>query len=190
MSSVADTATTPDESEDGGRLQAIQEALEIALRYVDRADEIALGSIRRLEFQRYAHTIGDVNSLYFDTETARRAGYDAMLVPPLYLTSLMGATAGPTETDLRADGLSEVASFMVPVPGLRIVGAGQQVSFERPVVEGTDVFLRRRVVEAALRKGKSGPLLIFVVERLYVDEQGRTLVSCRETFIGRPTISS
>jgi acyl dehydratase len=190
MSSVADGALSKNESEDGGRDKVIQEALEVALRYVDCVDEIALGPMRRREFQRYAHTIGDPNPLYFDADAARRAGYGGLLVPPLYLTSLMGATAGPAETDLRADGLSEGDSFMVPVRGLRIVGAGQQVIFERPVLEGTDVHLRRRVVEATRRMGKSGPLLIFVVERLYVDDKEHTLVSCRETFIGRPNLSS
>jgi acyl dehydratase len=158
---------------------------EEAKRHVGYCDEIVIGAMHRREFQRFALAVGDTNPLYFDEAAARAAGYDRLVVPPLFLTSVMGWGAGPGETELREDGLAESDSFLIPVRGMRAMGGGQQVEWHAPVLEGVQVTLRRELADVRWRQGRSGPMVLFTVVRRYLDEHGSLLVTCRETFIGR-----
>lgn len=158
---------------------------ERARRFIGYRDQLDLGEISRKDFQRFALTVGDFNPLYFDEDEARAAGYQRLVVPPLYLTSVMGWGAGPAAGELREDGLAESDSFLIPIPGLRLMGGGQKIEFAGPVLEGTRVTLHRRLEDVTLRLGRSGPLVLFTVRRDYVDASGTLLASCLETFIGR-----
>lgn len=158
---------------------------EQAKRCLGMRDEIAIGPIHRREFQRFAMTVGDRNPLYFDEAAARAAGHAALVVPPLFLSAVMGWGAGPAESELREDGLAESDSFLVPMPGLRVMGGGQQLEWHAPVLEGMHVTLQREVEDVQWREGRSGAMVLMTIVRRYVDEGGRLLVSCRETFIIR-----
>lgn len=161
------------------------ELYEAMKRHVGHQDEIAIGAIHRREFQRFAVAAGDRNPLYFDEAAARAAGYAGLVVPPLFLSAVMGWGAGPEEVALREDGLAESDAFLIPMRGLRVMGGGQEVEWHAPVLEGVQVTLRRELEEVRWREGRSGPLVLLVVVRRYVDAQGALLVSCRETFMVR-----
>jgi acyl dehydratase len=153
--------------------------------HIGYSDEIALGAIHRREFQRFAVAVGDFNPIYFDEDAARASGHAGLVVPPMFLSAVMGWGAGPAEGALREDGLAESDSFLIPVPGLRLMGGGQEIEWHSPLLEGVQVTLLRTLENVRLRDGRTGPMVLLIVRRRYVDAGGRLLASCRETFIGR-----
>lgn len=158
---------------------------EAARKLVGHRDECFLGPVLRKDFQRFAITVGDPDPLYFDEQAARAAGYPGLIAPPMYLSAVMGWKPGPPEQELREDGLAQDDLLPVPIPGLRVMGGGQQVDFLAPVIEGAEVTMRREFTGLQMREGRSGAMLIFTVVREYVDERGDLLVRCSENFIAR-----
>lgn len=110
---------------------------------------------------------------------------DAQVAPPLYLSSVMGWGSGPAESELRADGSGLDDTRGLPLEGVRLMGAGQELEFHEPVRAGMSVVEHTSLADVQLKAGRSGPLLIMNVRRRFTDESGRALVTCRESFIGR-----
>lgn len=165
----------------------IEQIYEVARRKIGLSDARDLGPISRKDFQRFAVAVGDLNPLYFSEEAARSAGYPTVIAPPLFITSVMGWGAGPSEVDLREDGLAELESFLVPTTGLRVMGGGQHVELHAPVLDGMTVTMHRKLSDVSLKEGRSGLLVLFTIARTFLDNKGDLLVTCRETFIGRGT---
>lgn len=154
-------------------------------KHAGRTARQRLGRISASGFQRFAVAVGDLNPLYFDSDVAREHGLPGIVAPPLYLTSVLGWGIGPEEDKLRPDGAERDPMAGVPVEGLRLMGAGQEVEVSHPVRAGTDVTVEVAVDRVELKEGASGPFLLFRLLRRYLDERGAELMRCRETFIAR-----
>ncbi|MGH3876004.1 MAG: FAS1-like dehydratase domain-containing protein [Actinophytocola sp.] len=160
---------------------AIQLAYEHASRAVGRIQTVDVGVVSCREFQRFAYASGDVNPRYF--------GDDAV-APPLYLSAVMEWGAGPANEQLRADGTGGSETAGVPIDGLRLMGAGQDLELHHPVTDGTAVTAEVSIDDAKLKQGRSGELLIMTVLRRFRDHAGSELLTCRETFIVREESST
>jgi acyl dehydratase len=162
---------------------------EVCARLRARVGErtvLALGRMSALHFQRFALATGDANPRYLDEEAARAQGFPGVVAPPLLLSAVMRFDAGPPEAGLRADGASteeELASL--PLAGLRLMGAGQDLEFVEPVVDGAEVSMEVTVEDVELKRARSGPMLLIRLSRRYRDQRGVELVRCRETFFAR-----
>jgi hypothetical protein len=55
-----------------------------------------------LSVARYARSIDDQNTLYFDAAAARACGYKGIIAPPNYLASVLDWSEGPVRTKPRA----------------------------------------------------------------------------------------
>ncbi|TDD70727.1 hypothetical protein E1262_08750 [Jiangella aurantiaca] len=106
-------------------------------------------------------------------------------VPPLYLSSVMGWSAGPPEAELRPDGSGADETRGLPLDGLRLMGAGQELEFHGTVRAGDRVVEHTTLLDVRRKAGRSGDLLLLTVERRFTDEADRPLVTCRETFVAR-----
>jgi acyl dehydratase len=155
------------------------------LTHVGQASKRRLGPVSALQFQRFAVAADDLSIRYFSDERARAEGFPAAVAPPLFLSSVMGWEAGPAEDALRADGLDPGETEALPLAGLRIMGAGQELEFFRPVTDGSEVTEEVTLEDVRLKAGRSGPLLIYRLLRRYYDQDGQELLRCREHFIGR-----
>lgn len=147
---------------------------------------VSLGRMSAVHFARFAGATGDANPRYVDDAAARAQGFPGVVAPPLLLSSVMRWDAGPPEGGLRADGAAaedELASL--PLAGLRLMGAGQDLEFVEPVVDGAQVTMEVTVDDVQLKRARSGPMLLVRLSRRYRDERGVELVRCRETFIAR-----
>ncbi|MQA84266.1 MAG: hypothetical protein GEV03_06505 [Streptosporangiales bacterium] len=153
--------------------------------HVGRSTRQRLGPMSAAQFQRFAVAVGDLNPRYFDPEAAREQGFPGVVAPPLYLTSVLGWQAGPAEDELRPDGAESEVMAGVPLEGVRLMGAGQEVELSHPVCDGTDVTLEVSVDDVELKHGGSGQFLILRLLRRYLDDRGTELMRCRETFIAR-----
>ena len=166
-------------------MDAVEQAYERAQANVGRRHVIHLGVVSAREFQRFAYAAGDENPVYFDPEAARGAELPAVVAPPLFLTSMMTWEPGPSEKSLRPDGAGRTEIADVPLEGLRLMGAGQDLEFHAEVVDGLDVSMELSVEDVELKRGASGSLMLLKLLRRYQDAGGRSLVTCRETFIAR-----
>lgn len=108
-----------------------------------------------------------------------------LAAPPLFLSSVMGWGAGQPESALGADGTSAEETRGLPLVGVRLMGAGQDLEFHASVREGMSVLAHTSLADVQIKRGGSGTLLIMQVLRRFTDEDGRPLVTCRESFIAR-----
>lgn len=166
-------------------LQDEHDYFKQAQAYRGYADRQQLGVVTREHIQRFAISVGDLNPLYFDEEYARQAGYQGIMAPPTYLTAVLGWEAGPPEAELRADGTAYADAALIPLPGARLMGGGQDLEFIQPVCPGDEVTMERRLVDVERREGRSGVLTLLKTEKRYSNQRGELLVVCRETLIVR-----
>lgn len=108
-----------------------------------------------------------------------------LVAPPLFLSSVMGWGAGPPESDLDTDGTSVEETRGLPLAGVRLMGAGQDLEFHAPVRAGACVHAHTSLEDVQLKHGRSGTLLILRVLRRFTEADGEALVTCRESFVAR-----
>jgi hydroxyacyl-ACP dehydratase HTD2-like protein with hotdog domain len=116
------------------------------------------------------------------------AGAPALLeeqAPPLYLSSVMGWSPGPPEPELRPDGSGTDETRGLPLEGLRLMGAGQELEFHRPARAGDRVVETTTLLGVRRKSGRTGDLLLLQVRREFADGARRPLVTCDETFVAR-----
>ena len=149
-----------------------------------------LGRVGATEFQRFAVAAGETDPVYFDDAAARAAGSPGAIAPPLFLSSVLGWGAGAPDGALRADGTAPDDTADLPLTGLRLMGAGQDIDFHNPVHDGVRLVRETSVEDVTLKEGRSGPFLVVTLLRRFLDESGTPLLTCRENFIARPEAGS
>lgn len=143
-----------------------------------------LGRMDALWTQRYAVAVDDLNPLYFDAELARSKGYANMLVPPNYLATLRDEqTPGPIESDLLADGTRP--DGRPDVPGLQIMGGGQELEFIEPVCCGEDIVGVKSIEAISLKEGRSGQIVTVQEVIRYSTDEGVEKLILRNNMLYR-----
>ncbi len=127
-----------------------------------------VGIIDPLWTQRYAVAVNDLNPLYFNEDYARKQGYSGIIAPPNYLATLRDdQVAGPLEAELLTDGTRP--DGRPDVPGLQIMGGGQELEFHAPIYCGVEIFGEKSIVKIDMQQGRSGPMVIVEEEIRYWD---------------------
>lgn len=157
----------------------------IALAYqrlldaVGQTSRVHVGRVSARDFQRFAYAVGHVDATFVSREHA------AAQAPPIYLSAVMGWDPGPVEGELRLDGSEPTATSGLPVEGLRLMGAGQDMDLHTPVVDGMKITMDVSVDHVELKHGRSGDLILLRILREYADHHGAPVLTCRESFIAR-----
>jgi acyl dehydratase len=125
-----------------------------------------LGIVDALLIRRYAVAINDPNPLYHDADAARAAGYDDIVAPPNLLSAIVDWGAGAFDHELKPDG----TTGMGDTGGLRIMGAGEEMEFLKPVVAGSRVYAEDFVERVEVKAGRSGPLIFVTLAHDFLDE--------------------
>lgn len=141
-----------------------------------------LGVIDALLIRRYAVAIGDPNPIYHDREAARAAGFDDIVAPPNLLAAVVDWTEGPMEDDLLPDGTPASHS----VPGLRVMGAGEEMEILRPVTAGCDLYEEQVVESVDAKQGRSGPLVFVSTLHEMASQDEVVFNRNRRTILVRP----
>ena len=108
------------------------------------------------------------------------------VAPPMYLPSMIEWGTGPPLHALREDGTGADRDAFLPLEGLRLMGGGQDLEFGDDVLHDTEFRARPTLEDAALREGRSGPLLLLRLRTEFRTPEGRLLVTSRETILARP----
>ncbi len=144
-----------------------------------------LGRISAKEFQRFAYAIGDLNPHYVNGESPHTTDFPPIVAPPLFLSGVMGWSPGPPEEALRGDGTGLTETAGLPLAGLRLMGAGQDLLLREVIVDNMEIVVDVSVDDVELKRGRTGTLLILHILRRYFDGEGREVLTCRESFIAR-----
>lgn len=154
----------------------IDEAWELLRPFEGSTLSVDAEPIRSLDAERYRA------ATRFDD--ARVTREHPQRLPLLYLTSVLGWTGGPPESQLGADGLDPAIAAGLPDTGLRFMGAGQDLTFHREPVIDVPISVTSTIEKVQLKSGRDQPFIMIAILRAYADKAG-PLFDCHETFIVR-----
>ncbi|WP_181778982.1 FAS1-like dehydratase domain-containing protein [Pseudonocardia pini] len=138
-----------------------------------------LGVLDRLAIERFASAVGAGADRRPTSATGRVSAH------PLHVPAVVGWTGGPPTEGLRDDGSAAAVVDELPLTGLRLMGAGQDLEFHRTIEEGTAVTVETTVESVELKNSSTGEMLLLTFRHLFSDDQGQPLVTCRESLIAR-----
>ena len=136
-----------------------------------------LGEITELHIRRYALAIGEHDLEYTDS--------GQVVAPPNMLPSIIEWGVGHPEDELNRDGTTGEHLHGVDTSGVRTMGGGETMTFHRPVVAGARVTQTTTLVDATMREGRSGPMIVVAYRNEYRDAQGAELMTCDRTMLLR-----
>ena len=136
----------------------------------------------RASIRYFALAMGDDNPLYVDDEYARKAGYPSVIAPP----TLVCETCQYAHHAPNAEGYIG-HEWRLPVPNARLVRAGNDYEFTRPVLP-TDRISVTWTLESIVEKPSSrGGTQLFVTSvARYRDANGEVVAINRETNVYQP----
>lgn len=145
-----------------------------------------LGEVSPILTKRYAAAVGDRNPLYLDEAVAAAAGYPNVIAPPNFIAAVITWTPGAPYDGLREDG-TEADTHLpgVPAHGVRVMGGGEEMTFEKPVVAGTVLTRATELIEVSMRESSKGAMIVARYRDLYTDESGEALLRTVRTVLLR-----
>lgn len=135
------------------------------------------------ESQRFALAAGDLNPIYFDEAAAQAAGYQAIVVPPTFLSWALGA-ARPLD-DVREDGLYRGGGRRVYLNVQRVMAGGDGWEFVSPVYAGDTITSETRLKTLDEKEGGSGPFVLQSTETTYINQHGEVVARMTGRSIAR-----
>jgi 3-methylfumaryl-CoA hydratase len=108
-------------------------------------------------------------------------------LPPLW--HWVALPRWPASTEIGTDGHPRRGSFLPPVELPRRMFAGGTAHLHQPIAVGAAVRREARVASVSEKTGRSGPLVIVVVETTFTDEHGRLALEERQDIIYREAAS-
>ena len=145
--------------------------------YYPAREELGRASIRY-----FALALGDDNPLYVDDAYAKKAGYPSVIAPPtLICESCQYAHQAPN-----ADGYIG-HEWHLPVPNARLVRAGNDYEFMRPVLPSDRISVTWTLESIVEKPSSRGGTQLFVASvARYRDAQGEVVAINRETIVYQP----
>lgn len=152
--------------------------------------------LERDTLRRFVQAIMDTDPLYVDTLYAAGTKYGELVAPPLYPVHAFRPPSGghdPLDV-LRANpdadgsaGNDGMYFGLTPIdsPFKRLLNGGNEIEFFRCLAVGEKCVANARYTDVLLKQGKSGSLLLVVIETTFSTEQGERLLVNRQTLIWR-----
>jgi acyl dehydratase len=151
---------------------------------VEHSEE--LGEVSAILIKRYAAAVGETNPLYTDVDHARSEGYSDVIAPPNFIAAVINWSPGAPYDRLREDGTEADAHLPgVPAKGVRVMGGGEEMTFERAVVAGTFVTRATTLISVSERDSSQGPMLVARYRDVYSDTSGEPLLRTVRTVLLR-----
>jgi acyl dehydratase len=145
-----------------------------------------LGEVSPILTKRYAAAVGDRNPLYLDEAAAATAGYPNVIAPPNFIAAVITWSPGAPYDGLREDG-TEADTHLpgVPAQGVRVMGGGEEMTFEKPVVAGTRLTRTTELIEVSMRESSKGAMIVARYQDRYSDSEDDTLMRTIRTVLLR-----
>jgi acyl dehydratase len=136
----------------------------------------------RASIRYFALAMGDDNPLYVDDAYARAAGYPSVIAPPtLICETCQYAHQPPNEEGYIGH------EWKLPVSGCRLIRAGNDYEFVRPVLPSDRVSVTWTLEDIVERRASRGGTQLFVTSvARYRDAAGDVDAVNRETLVYQP----
>ena len=152
--------------------------------------------LERDTLRRFVQAIMDTDPLYVDAVYAAATKYGGIVAPPLYPVHAFRPPIGGADplaalqADPDADGAGGndgVYFGLTPIesPFKRLLNGGNEIEFFRCLALGERCVANARYADVELKQGKSGALLLVVIETTFSTEAGERLLVNRQTLIWR-----
>ncbi|UCE31642.1 MAG: MaoC family dehydratase N-terminal domain-containing protein [Burkholderiales bacterium] len=179
-------------------MEPVQVSQEDFAEYVGMRGEplVAAMPLEPDTLRRFAQAIMDTDPLYYDGAYAGSTRYGGLVAPPLYPVHAFRPPPGGADPldavredpDADGSGGNDGVFFGVkPIasPFKRLLNGGNEIEFYRCLAVGERTVARARYADIRLKQGKSGALLLVVVETEFRTEAGDLLLINRQTLIWR-----
>lgn len=145
----------------------------------------ATGDVDRLQWQRWAASVGDHNPLWFDGDHARANGYHDVICPPLYLQYVVLGVA--TLDGLRPDGSSGAVSGGLAFPRApRRMAGGESTIFHLPAYHRDEIEMVRTISSIVEKQGRSGRFVLVTWHTTYRNQRAELVAEATTSMIARP----
>ncbi len=147
----------------------------------------APGPIEWSDVRRYMNATGDRNPLWGAADLDVNPTRTGALAPPAMILDVLRPAAGQDQIDDRGErGFPSLTgvSTLVTVPGERArLNASTEVEWLRPLKIGDWVTVRCKIIDVALKAGRTGPAVFITEERRYADQTGEPLAVVWQTTV-------
>lgn len=136
--------------------------------------------VTAVDIAKFALSIGATDPVYFDRDAAIRCGYQGVIAPLGYYTTIRIATRNLAPlSQLGPDGAS--SSDAPPNRATKHMAGAVDVTFHRRIADGDVITLHKQAIKAEEKVGRSGPLALVTYEMRYVAADGEEVVT--ETYV-------
>jgi hypothetical protein len=143
--------------------------------------------------RRFVHAAMETDPIHFDDEAAQARGYDAVVAPPLYPLHAFPRRPGTSDPldalagDPEWDGIELVEDGLPPLEFQleRLLNGGVEAEVFALARLGDTITCQSRYASITERQGRSGPMVLVVVETDYRTTAGAALLRVRTTMIAR-----
>jgi hypothetical protein len=146
--------------------------------------------------RRFVQAVMDDDPLYYDQGYAGTTRYGGVVAPPLFPVHAFRRPPGSPDPldalkeDRDADGSGGVGGVAVGLPAIdspykRLLNGGNEIEFFRCLRVGETAVSTSKYHDVSLKEGKSGKLLVVVIETEVRTQEGDLLLVNRQSLIWR-----
>ena len=153
---------------------------EEVANYLGQKSPVVTFEVEKGAIRRYADAVGETNPRYRDEEYGDNKRYGTLMAPPGFFGWPVNPHGSmPAYSDLRLELIDTIKRNGYP----RLLDGGVEYEFLHPVRSGDVLAVTDEIVDIALREGKSGRMVVFVVRTAVIDEEGKLVAVSDKTHI-------
>jgi acyl dehydratase len=166
---------------------------EEILGLVDVEGPVTTARVSEDSLRRFVQAAMEEDPIHWDDDAARERGFEGVVAPPLYPTNAFRRASGTPDPLDRLkevpdwDGTSPGFGGLPPlgIPLVRILNGGTEAEFFQLPRLDDDLNAQSRYVSITERDGRSGPMVLALVETVYTNQDNAVLARVRQTIIHR-----
>jgi hydroxyacyl-ACP dehydratase HTD2-like protein with hotdog domain len=136
-------------------------------------------TVTERDIARFAHAIDATDSIHFDQEAAKTAGFDDVVAPALFPYVIrMHAYNLVGRSHLEPDG--SPSADVPPLETRRAMAGETAIEIGEPIVAGDVITVEKRLLDLYEKEGRSGPLVFVKMEFVFRNQDGEMVA--REQF--------
>lgn len=145
--------------------------------------------------RRFVQAVMDDDPLYHDDAFAGSTRFGGVVAPPLYPVHAFRRRPGTPDPldalkdDREADGSTGIGASVglppIKSPFKRLLNGGNEIEFYRCLRVGETAVSTSRYVDVSVKDGKSGKMLVVVIETDIRTQEGEPLLVNRQSLIWR-----
>ena len=155
---------------------------EESLALIGRESAPVTREVLEKDVRRFCYAVGDLNPLYLDEAFARETSFGGPIAPPMFF-DIPTVPEHPLE-ELRPDGLPR-SGLLPPVKAARSMAGGNEIELFEPIRVGDRITRVSKIAEIYEKEGRSGPLVLTIIENRYSNQDGNLVAVERMTVILR-----